>query len=489
MRRHTGILLPVASLPSPFGIGDFGPSAYRFVDWLAAAGQRVWEVLPLLVPDEYGSPYASLSSFALNWMLVSPEALVAQRLLSPSVARRFRRTRERISYAQSNVEKRAVIGHAWFTFTSTPSRAHARSYARFVHQESFWLDDYATFQAIKDRFGGVPWWQWPAGLRDRRSHVLTRWKRAHRDEIDYVRFGQWLAHTQWHALKRYAHAHGVRILGDLPFFVPLDSVDVWVNPARVLLNSRRGMRVVSGAPPDLFQKNGQVWGDPLYNWQTMARERFAWWIARTGKALADYDDVRLDHFRGYHATWAVPLRAPNARSGSWLATPGDALLRRIRSCWPKRAFLAEDLGHITREVIALRDRFRLPGMRILQFGSRTHAMREHHPSRYPAHSAAYSGTHDMPTLREWRSRASREELTNLKRARMTNRERLLRVLLSSNSKTVMMQMADALDFGGEARINRPGTIDTKNWTWRLPPRRLSRTSAQALQRLTRSCGR
>lgn len=485
MARRSGILLPVASLPSPYGIGDFGPSAYRFVDWLAQSGQRVWEVLPLLIPDEHGSPYASPSAFAINWMFVSPEKLVEQKRLTRTIVKRFKKTRSRVQYAKTNVEKRSLIGYAWWAFRTTAKKPERRRFAAFRQSERWWLNDYASFMAIKDRYSGKPWWRWPAVLRDRKPHALREWKHTHRDEIAYFCFGQWIAHEQWQTLKRYANKKNIRILGDLPFFITRDSVDAWTDPSRVLLDSQRQLQWVSGAPPDYFQANGQIWGDPLYRWQTLKRKKFPWWLKRISKALSDYNEVRLDHFRGYEAVWAVPSSAVTAREGHWQKTPGSELFRRVRSRWPQEKFIAEDLGDITPEVLALRDHFHLLGMRILQFGYHKNVMREHNTDRYPLKSVAYSGTHDMPTLREWLGRATAAEREQLRTIGITTPQRLIDHLLASRSETVILPIADVLGLGAEAQINRPGIVDVKNWSWRLPRDLTNTALARKLKSRTR----
>ncbi|MFH1171431.1 MAG: 4-alpha-glucanotransferase [bacterium] len=474
MQRRSGILLPLASLPSRYGIGDFGPEAYRFVNWLHAAGQHLWEVLPLLIPDNVGSPFDSPSAFALNWMLVSPDMLVREKLLSRARASVYRRRKHRIAYSRSNIEKRAIIGHAWATFQDRASSTQRRRFAHFQQQERWWLKEYALFMAIKDRHGGRPWWTWPSHLRNHELSALGTWEKRHKEEVAYFCFGQWIAHEQWQQLKRCAHQRGIRILGDLPFFVVHDSVDVWAHQRLFRMTPNGKLILRSGAPPDLLRAQGQIWGNPLYDWHNHRREFFRWWISRFSKARALYDELRLDHFRGYEAAWAVPTRSASAARGYWIRTPGDVLLRKIRAAFPRLRLIAEDLGAVTSAVYALRDRFGLIGTRVLQFGFRSARRGLHTPASYPARSVAYSGTHDMPTLREWLAKSMSDERQNVREVLPHPTPRgALQLLLASRSDTTIIPVQDVLGLGEHARLNRPGCVDTRNWTWRLERRMLT----------------
>ncbi|MFH1171617.1 MAG: 4-alpha-glucanotransferase [bacterium] len=490
MMRRSGIFLPIPSLPSRYGIGEFGPEAYRFVEGLHATRQRVWEILPLLIPDGVGSSFDSPSAFALNWMLVSPEVLLHQKLLSRSRAQAFERRRDRIAYGESNVEKRTLIGYALAAFRDRASPQQHRRFVRFQQRERWWLEDYALFMAIKDRHGGQPWWTWTSALRNHQTSALRKWTRRYHEEMAYFCFGQWIAHEQWQQVKRYANERGIRILGDLPFFVVHDSADVWAHQTLFQMTQKGKLTILSGAPPDLFYSRGQTWGNPLYAWKNHRRESFRWWISRFRKALSFYDELRLDHFRGYKATWTIPARSATAARGYWIRTPGEVLLRGVRALFPSARLIAEDLGKITPKVYQLRDRFGLIGTRVLQFGFHPLLRHLHHPETYPSKSAAYSSTHDLPTLREWMKKISSAERQNLQRVlpRPTLCG-LLSLLYASKSDTVILPLHDLLGLGENARLNRPGRVEKNNWTWRLPPHALTRKTALALSAMTRKSGR
>lgn len=490
--RRSGILLPVASLPSPYGIGDFGPDAYHFVDWLKKAGQHLWAVLPILVPDENGSPFDSLSAFAINWMLVSPEQLVQDGLLDRKFLAVGRAPRHRIDYDRANIVKRKIIGLSWWRFAQNGTTEMRERFAAFRQNQRGWLEEYSLFMAIKDRHSGRPWWTWPHTLKHRNRKALKRWAQTHQSEIEYFAYGQWLAHEQWTKLKRYAHARGIRILGDLPFYVTHDSVDVWANQHLFQLDGRGKPKRIAGVPPDMFYNKGQRWGNPLYRWPAMRRDHFRWWIARCHKALALYDAIRLDHFRGYEAVWSVDSHS-DARHGRWEKTPGTALLTMLFRHIPPSRFIAEDLGKLTEGVSRLRERFRLPGMRITQFGFHKHLSAVHRPNEFPVSSVAYTGTHDMPTLAEWMTaHASKEERRALLAftggTRKTFIDDLLRATLATRSQTVILPLQDVLGIGKESRLNRPGTT-RGNWTWRVPARSFSPKVVMYLRRLTAHAGR
>lgn len=483
MPRRSGILLPITSLPSPYGIGDFGSEAYRFVDWLHAAGQKVWAILPLTIPDELGSPFASVSSFAGNWLLLNPEQLVRDGLLSRRMLRRFQMQGRRIDYGRVNVKKRALIGWAWQAFRERSDETLVRDFSQYRREERSWLNDFCLFMAIKDRMGGRPWWTWPQGLRDRTPDVLRRWENTHRPEMDYFAFGQWLFHRQWTELKQYANARSVRILGDLPYYVAHDSADVWARRELFQLDPSGRLSHVSGAPPDLFFENGQVWGNPLYNWARMKKTGFRWWTSRVRRSLALYDTVRLDHFRGFVSVWKI-RQGRQPRSGAWTAVPGRALFTALRRTLRRLPLIAEDLGKLSPAVHALRDVFGFPGMRIVQSGFRPDLASHHHPNNYLRNSVAYTGTHDMPTLKEWwMSHAGAPEKKKIRLHKSANDHddvtTLIRLLLASRSATTIIPLQDILGLGRESRINTPGTSEG-NWTWRVPKSALARRLAQKL---------
>ncbi len=489
--RSSGILLPVASLPSPYGIGDFGPEAYRFVDWLVAAGQSWWMILPLGIPDELGSPFDSPSAFALNWMLVSPDLLVEKGFLTPHDARRARTPRTRVEYGRANVLKRHVLGLAWMRFQQCGRTAERRRFASFKHTQRSWLADYSCWMAIKDRHSGAPWYQWPKTLKNRHARSSGLWEKKYRREIDYFAFGQWVAHEQWTALKSYANRHGIGIIGNMPHFVTYDSVDVWARPQLFSTGKGGVLRRVAGAPPDRFNAKGQLWGNPLYDWPAHRRQQFRWWREKTAVALARYDRVVLDHFRGFVGVWEIPARDRDAHRGEWTSVPGNVLFSALARDHQQLPFIAEDLGNITDDVHRLRERCAIPGMRILQFGA-VETGRPFHWPPFPRRSVAMTGTHDNHTAQGWLTvvpaaqRAHALAKVGGTQARFSSS--LLAAGMASESSLFVVPMQDILSLGDSARLNTPSTTKG-NWQWRCPANGLRADVAKRLWTLTAATGR
>lgn len=487
MARQSGILLPLASLPSPFGIGDLGPAAYRWLDWMHDAGQTIWSILPLLVPDHVGSPFTPQSAFAGNWMLISPERLKKEGWLRGVALSQRERNRKHIRYSRSNVEKRQLIGIAWQQFERQASLQDRRAFAAFKRHEGAWLEDYATYMAIKDRHSGKPWWTWPHTLRNRNAAALAAWKQRYRREIDYFAFGQWVFAKQWNALHAYAKQKRIQILGDIPYYVAHDSVDVWEHPTLFRLNREGQPGMVSGAPPDRLRRNGQLWGDPLYNWQEMKRTRFAWWMQRFAQAVERYDMVRLDHFRGYVSTWGIP-KGQSARRGSWQSVPGASLFQTLRKHFPRYRVIAEDLGSITNDVYTLRDAFGMYGSNIAQW------MLPHSPilPKFQEHSVVYTETHDMPTLAEWHRKLSRTKRMQLQNELHATPHamlwRYIGQILQSNAAMAIIPMQDILGLGKSARLNVPGRTKG-NWRWRMQVSDLTPALARKLKQATTQANR
>lgn len=462
--RACGLLLHPSSLPGPFGIGDFGPEAYRFVDFLAGAGQSLWQVLPL-GPTGYGnSPYQSYSAFAGNPLLLSPERLADDGLLRPKELSTLP------ALSSRRVEYDAVYPVKWKLLRAAHSRFRQdRAYAGFCREEAWWLDDYALFMALREQQDGKPWTRWPEGLRDRSPHALRQMASDLAAEVSLQKFVQYEFHRQYRELKRYANDRGVRFIGDIPIFVAHDSADVWTNPGLFFLDEAGEAEVVAGVPPDYFSENGQLWGNPLYRWDVMARDGYAWWVARMRKALELSDLVRIDHFRGFQAYWEVPAGETTARNGRWVEGPGAALFERLREEFPSLPVIAEDLGLITQEVRELRDQLELPGMRVLQFAF-SDPSNIYLPHHYTQNSVAYTGTHDNDTTRGWwrglpaeQKEFAREYLAR-RRPRMP--EDLVRAAMSSVARLVVLPVQDVLGLGSSARMNTPGR-ERGNWEWRL----------------------
>ncbi|USN54042.1 MAG: 4-alpha-glucanotransferase [Candidatus Nomurabacteria bacterium] len=492
MQRASGVLLPVSSLPSPYGIGDFGPSAYTYVDWLQEAGQRYWTILPLLIPDSLGSPFNTVSAFALNWQLISPELLVQQKLLDAKTARALQSDAKRVRHREVAQTKRRILHQAWKYFLLHASAQQRRDFAAFQKQEKDWLDDFALYMAIKETQRGRPWFRWINVYRERDFKALQKFREKQSDRIQQHAFGQWVATQQWQSLKDYANKKGVRIFGDLPFAVAHDSVDVWSHPELFYISPQGKSLQVLGVPPDSFSKTGQLWGSPAYKWKKHAATHFQWWVQRFAKASQLYDMLRLDHFRGYAANWVIPGKAKTAKGGHWEKVPGKKLFRAIQKKAQHLHCVAEDLGVITPDVIALRNALQFPGMRILEFGLSDGKRSVHHPDNYPINCVAYTGTHDLPPLKQWFHNAKRTSKMNATRYGQSDTQHigqnLIHALLWNKAKIVIIQMQDLLALGQGSRINTPAT-KRNNWSWRLTSTSLSKKTARELKSLLKETRR
>ena len=492
--RASGLLLPLTSLPSPYGIGDLGAGAFAWIDCLRDAGQTWWQSLPL-GPTGYGnSPYQSLSSFVGSGLLISPDLLVEDGLLLANDCRgAFSPTM--IDYDVVIPFKHRLLETIWTRFRAGARRDLMPAYEQFCHSRANWLEDYALFRALKARFQGACYLGWPADLVQRVPTALERARRDLANEIDQVRLAQFLLFRQGNRLKEYARAQGVRLIGDLPFFVSPDSSDVWANPEFFLLDEHRRPRFVAGVPPDYFSAQGQLWGNPVYDWQALGRTGYAWWIDRIRAVLAHVDVIRLDHFRAFAAAWHVPSWAPTAQTGEWVPGPGADLFAAIESELGNLPFIAEDLGLITSDVSALRDRFHIPSTRVLQFafdGSRDNI---HLPDNYAVNTVVYTGTHDNATTREWfQTLTARQQRTVWDHLGLHNGEdrdaapELIRLAWSSRAALAIAPLQDLLNLGREGRMNIPGRAEG-NWRWRTTRQGLSASSFQWLNDLTKIANR
>ena len=493
--RASGVLLHVTSLPSPYGIGDVGPTALAWIDRLHDAGQSFWQALPL-GPTGYGdSPYQALSSFAGNGFLISPDWLVEDGLVrgSDCAGQSFPATT--VDFAAVKRFKYALLEIAWRNFSSG-ARADLRApFEEFGRSQAHWLDDYALFRALKEKYGGAGYLEWPEELVRRTPRALDGARAELSGRIQLVRFSQFLLYRQGVRLKDHARAKGIRIIGDLPFFVSPDSSDVWANPELFLLDERRRPLVVAGVPPDYFAAQGQRWGNPIYDWNALRARDYRFCIDRLRALLAQVDAIRLDHFRAFAAAWHVPADAPTAQSGQWKPGPGADFFLTLQKELGALPFVAEDLGIITPDVSALRDEFHLPGTRVLQFAFDGDPKNPHLPENYAQNLAGYTGTHDNPTTRGWY-----EELPDTVRANLWRYLKrpagtaadvspaLLRVLWSSAAALAIAPLQDVLNLGKEARMNQPGSAGG-NWRWRATPEMLSSPAFESLRELTRACGR
>jgi 4-alpha-glucanotransferase len=494
--RASGLLLHVTSLPSTYGVGDVGPMALSWIDRLAQAGQSWWQMLPL-GPTGYGnSPYQSVSSFAGNELFISPDWLIEDELLRASDCQASAFPQNKVDYGAVIPFKHELLEKAWANF-STGIRTDLRpAYEQFQNDQAHWLEDYALFQALKVRFGGTYYLGWPAELVQRQAAPLEKVRRELRNQIDQVCFAQFLLSRQGERLKAHAHANGINLIGDLPFFVSPDSSDVWAHPELFLLDEQHRPRVVAGVPPDYFSAQGQLWGNPIYNWDALRQSGYGWCISRLRALLHHVDMVRLDHFRGFVAAWHVPAGAPTARSGNWVPGPGADFLHAVQQELGNLPFIAEDLGLITPDVFALRDQFHLPGMRVLQFAFDGKSDNPYLPSNYVANTVVYTGTHDNPTTRGWF-----DGLPDYERQRVRNylnlpgggdsgevARALMNFAWSSVAAVSIAPLQDLLNLGKEARINVPGHAEG-NWTWRCTEDMLSDRAFECLRDLTKNAHR
>jgi len=493
--RVSGVLLHVTSLPSPYGIGDVGPAALRWVDRLHEADQRWWQVLPL-GPTGYGnSPYQSLSSFIGNWLLISPDWLIEDGLLRSSDCEDRSFSATTVDYDVVIPFKRRLLERAWTNFSAGTSRELQPAFEQFRHDRAYWLEDYALFRALKARYHGDSYLEWPAELVQRKPAALARAWQDLADQINQVCFVQFLLFRQGKRLKEHARAKGVRLIGDLPIFVSPDSSDVWTNPELFLLDEQRRPRVVAGVPPDDFSSEGQLWGNPIYDWDALRRTGYRWWLDRLRALLAHVDVIRLDHFRAFAAAWHIPAGAPTAQSGRWVPGPGAEFFSVVRRELGALPFIAEDLGLITPDVYVLRDQFHIPGTRVLQFAFDGHSDNPHLPRNYVHNTVVYTGTHDNPTTRGWY-----EELPDDQRQIMWNYLKqpvgesdevaweLIRLAWSSGAAIAIAPLQDVLNLGREARMNVPGSTED-NWRWRCTDEMLSAPAFQHLRDLTNKSNR
>jgi 4-alpha-glucanotransferase len=493
--RASGVLLHVTSLPSRYGIGDVGPGALAWIDRLHEAGQSWWQALPL-GPTGYGdSPYQALSSFAGNGILISPDALIEDGLLRASDWESFSFPATAVDYGGVIAFKHGLLEPLWSRFRSGARPDLKAAFEQFCHDQGHWLDDYALFRALKAKHNGAYYLEWPSELVQREPAALARARRALATLIDAIRLAQFLLFRQAKRLKEHAHAKGVGLIGDLPFFVSPDSSDVWANPELFLLGERRRPRFVAGVPPDYFSSQGQLWGNPVYNWDALRQTGYRWCIDRLRTLLAHVDVIRLDHFRAFAAAWQVPAGAPTAQTGQWVAGPGADFFSAVQKQLNSLPFIAEDLGLITPDVSALLSQFRLPGNRVLQFAFDGRSDNPHLPHNYVPNTVVYTGTHDNSTTRGWFEELPDEQRQNvwsyLKRPAGASSEvarELIHLAWSSRAALAIVPLQDLLNLGAEGRMNQPGRTEG-NWRWRCTQDRLSAPALDWLGDLTRTLNR
>lgn len=499
-KRASGLLLHPTSLPGRYGIGDLGPGAFEFVDFLVSSGQKLWQILPLSPPGEGNSPYSAYSAFAGNTLLISPEKLVEDGLIA---ADEFENVptfnRDKVEFDRVSDWKSGLLAKAFESFRSDPASPLASEFEYFSRTNAWWLDDFSIFRALKTSHSEKAWFQWAEPLKLRDPSALSTVRSQLSREIEREKFSQYLFFRQWLAVRKYANERSIKIIGDIPIFVALDSADVWCNQKSFKLNADGSPKVVAGVPPDYFSKTGQLWGNPIYDWEAMLKDDFGWWTARIAFNYEMVDIVRLDHFIGFVRNWEVPGGDETAENGKWSQVPGEMLFRTLlRRLGPLR-IIAEDLGAMTAEVEKLRDSNGFPGMRILQFAFGGDAWNSNLPHNYVPNSVVYTGTHDNDTtVGWWRSLAGKKKgweaetrkhcLEYLQtNAREINWD-MIRAAMSSVADTAIIPVQDVLGLGNEDRMNLPASTDG-NWGWRMNAAALNSEIAKRLRQITEAFAR
>ena len=489
--RKCGVLMPVSSLPSRFGIGGFSKEAYDFVDFLAEGGQSLWQILPL-GPTGYGdSPYQSFSTFAGNPYYISLDALIKQGLLTEEEC-------EAADYGDHpnyvNYEK--IYNSRFDLLRKAFNRADIENdtnYEKFVEDQSAWLKDYAMYMAIKDSLGGVAWIEWDEDIRLRKPAAMAHYEETLKEDIAFYSYLQYLFATQWSALKAYANGKGINIIGDIPIYVAFDSADTWANPELFQLDEENIPTAVAGCPPDAFSATGPVWGNPLYRWDYHEKTGFAWWIRRLAYCFTIYDVVRIDHFRGFDEYWAIPYGDPTAEFGRWEKGPGYALFEAMKKALGNREVIAEDLGFLTPSVLKLVKKTGYPGMKVLQFAFDSREESDYLPHNYTHNCVVYTGTHDNDTVMGWIPAMSRKDLAFAKKYIGVKRtsdicSNLIRMAYASVADTAIIPIQDYLELGSEARINTPSTLGG-NWEWRMSAQDCTSQLAARMHELATVYGR
>jgi 4-alpha-glucanotransferase len=497
--RASGLLLHPTSLPGRFGIGDLGKEAYNFVDFLLASGQSLWQVLPL-GPTGYGdSPYQCFSALAGNPLLISLERLLDEGLLYNIDFKGVPHfSADRVNFGLVIKVKNTLLRKAFDNFKKSRNNNLRNEFAAFCEQSASWLDDYALFSALKESHSGASWSEWEPELVKRNQDALAAKREELKDPIEAKKFFQFLFFRQWSQLKAYCNEKGIKIIGDIPIFVAYDSVDLWAHPELFKLDKSGKMTVVAGVPPDFFSETGQLWGNPLYNWKRMRMGGYLWWIERLQAMLKLFDIIRLDHFRGFAACWEVPAGDKTAERGRWVHGPGKGFFTTLKGVFGELPIIAEDLGVITPDVEALRDDFKLPGMRVMQFAFNADSKNLHLPHNYIRNMVVYTGTHDNDTTVGWYENIDTEtpqgkwEKTYCLKYLKSDGEEIhwdfIRAAFASVADTTIIPMQDLLGLDTNGRMNIPAS-DQGNWNWRLKPKSLTKELAERLRELTEIYGR
>ena len=492
-KRSAGVLLHTTSLPGPHGIGDFGPAAFQFVDWLVSAGQSVWQMLPTAPIGPGDSPYQSVSAFAGSPLMVALEPLVAKGWLAQPALPEGGFDALKVDYAKVIPWRLQQLRDAAKGFAARATPDERAAFESWRVAQASWLDDYALFMALETSSGYKTWWEWEGSLQRRVPAALAAARRQHADEIAFWQFVQWQFDTQLAIVKKYANDRGVFLMGDLPIFVAHHSADVWARPDLYTLDENFQPTVVAGCPPDAMAVDGQRWGNPLYHWDRMAQEDFAWWTARVSRALEQADVFRIDHFRGFAGYYEIPASCPTAREGTWRTGPGKPLFDAIAKALGPLPIVAEDLGFITQDVYDLRDGLGYPGMRILQFAFGGDASDTFLPHNYTRHTIAYTGTHDNDTARGWWDNASPHERAYVGSYLASGGDdihwAMIRACCNSVANVAVFQLQDVLGLGSVHRMNTPGTVGDHNWSWRFDWPMLGSEPGRVLGLISAASGR
>ena len=491
IKRSSGILLHPTSLPGNYGIGSLGARAYGFIDFLADARQKLWQVLPMGHTGYGDSPYQCFSTFAGNPLLIDLDLLAEKGLLGgDDLASPPHFEDNRVDYGKVITFKHQKLKTAYHRFLKKDEMPE--DYLRFVENNKWWLKEYTLFMALKERYDGKPWWQWPSALMQHKREQVDAAEKELEKETGFYRFCQYCFYTQWHDVKRYANDKGISVIGDLPLYVAHDSADVWSDTKYFQFDDERRPLKVAGVPPDYFSKTGQLWGNPLYNWKYMKDNGFVWWYNRMRASFEMFDLVRIDHFRGFEAYWAVPYGDDTAVNGQWVKAPGKELFDTLRKKMGTLPVIAEDLGIITPEVEALRNEFGFPGMKILQFAFHSDEGNEYLPHNYEPGFVVYTGTHDNDNLWGWYKTLEKPVKHKVLEYADTYGKyvvrRLIRLAWASVARMAVIPLQDLLEAGSEARMNTPGT-PSGNWQWRFTDKELTQEHAHRLARLTEIYGR
>lgn len=489
--RTSGVLMPISSLPSPYGIGTMGKAARKFIDFLSKAGQKYWQILPICQTSYGDSPYQSFSSFAGNPYFIDLEYLCKDKLLTKKECESFDwgDSDQYIDYGTMYVSRYALLRKAYKRFhKNVPA-----DYAKFVEKQKDWLKEYSLFMAIKDANGGVSWLEWDEKLKRRDEKAIAEAKQEYADEIDFYCMLQYLFFKQWKELKTYANDKGIDIIGDVPIYVALDSADVWANPTQFYLDKNLNPIEVAGCPPDAFSADGQLWGNPLFRWDVMKKDDFSWWTNRIKAVASLYDIVRIDHFRGFDSYYAIPAKDDTAKNGSWKKGPGIALFKTLEKKLGKLPIIAEDLGFLTPSVHKLLKDSGFPGMKVIQFAFDSREDSDYLPHNYPTNCVVYTGTHDNDTVMGWMKTAPKASVKFAKEyLNLTEEEGynwgLMRAAWSSVADMAIVPMQDILGLGSEARINIPSTLGN-NWKWRATAEQIDLKLAKRVYKYMQMYGR